>query len=154
MNTLTRFSMGILAATGLCISASAAPNELLEVQKTSLAFQTFIRVEMPARVVEAEDTSILGESSPFVQSLSYGASKETGFRDNFTSEAELNARVQSTVCQEIHDVEVAPFRENGTRGTRRFRQKIRPFMAQLSGIRHAPQQVSTFSITVICKSPK
>ena len=145
-------ALSITLAFAFSPLAFAAPAELtIEVQKASMAFNTFIRVELAAKVVEADDSAVLGESSPFLETLSYGASKDSAFTGTFKSQAELDAKVQGTLCQESHDIELSPYRENGVMGMRKFRQKVRPFFIQLTGTLTTAAGSGPFASSVVCK---
>lgn len=149
--------VGMTLGTGIALvsgsAALAAPSDVIDIQKTTLGFDTVIRVELPAKVVGADDSTIVGELAPFEQTLSYGASKEITFTGTFKSDAEVETKVKTTLCPEIHEMELNPYRDNGVKGLRKFRQKLRPFIIQLVGTRHlASGGTSPYSTLLVCKT--
>jgi hypothetical protein len=132
------------------LSAIALPIENYQVEKASLSFQTWVRVEVAAKVVSADDVSIVGESSPFIQSLLYTSSKQHSFTGLFQTTEEISSIVRSSICMDRFDVDLKPNREAGALGTRVFKQKIHPIFVSLSGAHKIENKTTPFTVTVFC----
>ena len=131
-------------------SALAAPAEKWIAEKASLSFDTFIRVKIPAQVVEAEDARIVGESTAFIQSLLYTANKSMLFQGEFSSEAGLRTTILKELCTSEHEVELTPVRHEGSKGERGFTSKIKPFTVSISGKTLKADSAKPFSIFLVC----
>lgn len=144
------FSIALILTCFFKLSAQAAPIEVFQTERASLAFQTWVRVEVAAKVVGAEDSSIIGESSPYLQSLLYTSSKQFSFLETFKTANEIRSRVLNDFCEVRHDVDLKPNREAGALGTRVFRQKIKAFLITVNGTHKIDDKIKPFEVTVVC----
>ncbi len=147
IQTLALILIGIGSSVAL---ASPPPSEQWVTEKASFAFDTWIRVKVPAQVVEAEDDRIVGESSSFVQSLLYTANKSTEFQGVFNSEAEVKAAILKDLCPSEHEMDLTPLRHEGSKGERVFRSKIKPFTVSASGKTIKGSTAKPFSVFLVC----
>jgi hypothetical protein len=130
--------------------ASPPPTEQWVAEKAAYAFDTWIRVKVPAQVVEAEDNRIVGESAAFVQSLLYTANKSSEFQGVFASEAEVRTAIQKDLCPSEHEMDLTPLRHEGSKGERVFRSKIKPFAISVSGKTLKGNTSKSFSVFLVC----
>jgi hypothetical protein len=128
----------------------AAPAEKWVAEKASFNFDTFIRVKIPAQVVEAEDTRIVGETTAFIQSLLYTANKSAEFQGIFNSESEVKSVILKDLCPSEHEVELLPMRHEGSKGDRGFKSKNKPFTVSVTGKIVRSETVKPFTVFTVC----
>lgn len=131
--------------------SNAENNVTYHSDQASLVFNSWIRVEVSAKVIEAVDSSVINEPAPFIQSLSYTGKKDLTFKSSFGSETELRDKILNTLCKDLHDVDLDPLREAGAKGLRKFRMKLSPAYISIKGTIHSAQNIKSFESTVFCK---
>ncbi len=134
----------------LLLSPSAFAGEILTIIRADHDFDTHIRVVIPAQIIEAPDTSLVGQASPYIQSLRYTASKQVVLNQQFTSLAEITTFMRDQLCKDIHEVTLLPIRDLGTKGTNSFIAKMKAKMITVSGI-HVTAKGKAFTQTIVCK---
>ena len=120
-------------------------------ETAGLSFQSWIRVEVAATVVQSDDDSIQGQSLPFLQSLHYTGSKNVMFTGEFNSESELQERVKATFCKQLYSVDLNPQREAGAKGTRKFTMNLLPFYVTVKGTRKVDDKVFPLEWSHVCQ---
>ncbi len=120
-------------------------------ETAGLSFQSWIRVEVAATVVQSDDDSIQGQSLPFHQSLQYTGSKSLAFTGEFNTEAELIERVKNALCKQLFSVDLNPQREAGAKGTRKFTLNLHPFYVTVKGTRKVDDKVFPMELTHVCQ---
>ena len=131
-------------------SQASAPVERWTGEKVSYSFDTWIRVQMQGTVVEAEDGRLIGENSPYIQSLLYTGNKSTELSRTFASENEWKTYVTQELCRSEHEVELKAVRNDGTKGVRDFKGKVKPFTVSVTGNATVGDKVKAFSLFFVC----
>jgi hypothetical protein len=140
-----------LASFAVAVSSFAsAPVERWTSEKVSYSFDTWIRVQMQGTVAESEDGRLIGESSPFIQSLLYTGNKATDLSRTFASESDWKNFVMLELCRSEHEVDLKPIRNDGAKGVREFRGKVKPFTVSISGTVSIGDKLKPFSLYVVC----
>ncbi len=134
---------------GILFSIHSLSAELFRITQANLSFDTFIRVETPAKIIESDDPSLLGSSLSFHQSLRYSGSKVLQLNRNFSSMDEIKQYAESELCQEIHTQELKPIRESGTKASKHLNVRMKPKTILLVGI-HVSGKGSPISISFTC----
>lgn len=104
---------------------------------------------MPAQIVEAPDASLIGKASPYIQSLSYTASKAIQLNLQFPNAIEVNTFMHDELCNEIHEVTLRPIRESGTKGINSFVVKMKAKMITVYGVIIA-EKSKPFRQSLVC----
>ncbi len=148
--SLSQNSMAIALPT---LSPTPVPAPVLKFypESVGMSFQSWIRVEVAATIVQSDDPSIQGQSLPFHQSLYYTGSKSLTFTGEFKSEAELIDRVKTTFCKQLYSVDLNPQREAGAKGTRKFTANLYPFYVSVNGTRKVDDKVFPMALTHVCQ---
>jgi hypothetical protein len=131
-------------------SFASAPVERWTSEKVSYSFDTWIRVQMQGTVFEAEDGRLVGESAPYLQSLLYTGNKTSDLTRTFASENEWKIYVTQELCLGEHEIDLKPIRNDGAKGVREFRGKVKPFTVSVSGKATVADKVKPFSLYVVC----
>lgn len=118
-------------------SVPALASTAIQVEKANLSFDTFVRVDLPAVISEADDASLLGTSLSYRQSLRYSAGVQKDFRRSIPTEVEVKQVVDSELCSEIHSVLLNPIRDNGAKGNQQLAMKMRPKSILLTGPKYS-----------------
>ncbi len=105
---------------------------------------------MPAQIVEAPDAALIGQLSPYIQSLSYTASKTILLNLQFPNVFEINTFMRDQLCNEVHEVTLKPIRDSGAKGIKSFVARMKAKMITVSGVIIA-EKSKPFSQTLICK---
>ena len=105
---------------------------------------------MPAKVVEAPDASLIGKASPYIQSLSYTASKVTPLNLQFSYAIEVSSFMHDELCNELHEVTLKPMRESGSKGINSFVVKMKANIITVHGLIIAEKN-RPFSQSLVCK---
>ena len=142
-----------MALTAPTPSPTPAPAPVLKFypETAAMAFQSWIRVEVAATVVQSDDNSIQGQSLPFLQSLYYTGSKSLAFTGEFNSEADLAERVKTIFCKQLYSVDLNPQREAGAKGSRKFTLNLHPFYVTVKGTRKVDDKVFSMESTHVCQ---
>lgn len=135
-------------------SEPAASPEGYQIDQAAMTFDTTIRVETPARVVEASDPELTGALTSFVQSLLYSDSKTVGLSYHYSSPSEIQALIDELLCQEKHDVRLKPIHDRGSFGTRTFDARMKPSQVTLSGTMTVKGQTKPYSAPFVCKNAR
>jgi hypothetical protein len=152
------FGLVFLAQNSMAITVPApsptpvpAPVLKFYPETVAMSFQSWIRVEVAATVVQSDDASIQGQSLPFHQSLYYTGSKSLAFTGEFNTEAELIERVKTAFCKQLYSVDLTPQREAGAKGTRKFTLNLLPFYVTVKGTRKVDDKVFSMDLTHVCQ---
>ncbi len=105
---------------------------------------------MPAKIVEAPDASLIGKPSPYIQSLSYAASKTIQLNLQFSNVLEVNSFMHEELCNEIHEVTLKPIRDSGSKGINSFVAKMKAKIITVHGVIIA-EKSKPFSQSLVCK---
>jgi hypothetical protein len=132
------------------LSSVAYAADTYRAEKVSFDFNTWVRVEVSAKVVESDDASLKGENSPFIQSLLYTGSISQPFHGNFDSEASMKDQARLQFCSSLFDVDTVPQREKGAKGIRTFKQKLKPSFIAITGILIREKDSKSFTSMVTC----
>ena len=133
----------------LFIAPHAMSAEVIKLSLANYDFFSHIRVSTQAQIIEAADASLIGKSSPFIQTLTYNASKKIVISGVYANSKEVEAYVQDQLCKESHEVALNPNRELGTKGTDSFNVKVNPNMIVVSGVIITDKE-KPFSKSIIC----
>lgn len=106
---------------------------------------------MPAQVVESPDASLIGKASPYIQSLSYSASKTIQLSLQFSNELEVTTFMQEELCKEMHEVTLIPMRQSGSKGINSFVVKMKARIITVLGEKIIAEKSKPFSQSLICK---
>ena len=124
--------------------------EVISLNRADHSFDTHIRVEMPAKVVEAPDASLIGKASPYIQSLSYTASKVIPLNLQLSNTMEVSSFMHDELCNEFHEVTLKPMRESGSKGINSFVVKMKANIITVHGLIIAEKN-RPFSQSLVCK---
>lgn len=140
----------VLVLFGILFSNSSSSAELFQINQANLSFDTFIRVEIPGKIIESDDPVHVGSALSFYQSLRYSGAKVIKLNRTFASLIELKQFVDSELCPEVHAMELNPIREGGAKGSKVMIQNMKPKTIFLIGT-HVSNKGAPISNSYICR---
>jgi hypothetical protein len=108
--------------------------ELIKVTQSNADFDTTIRVQVSAQVLQSPDPALLQRTAPFIQSLRYSAQKQTALNKSFSSFADVDKFAREYLCVEKHEVKLQPVRDLGAKGTESFLAHLPATHITLTGV--------------------
>jgi hypothetical protein len=153
--TITRvFGMAGLLAAGLVspggMPAFADGPGAVTATKIDYYFESFIEVEVRAKILKSEEPSLIGGNTTFTQLLEYVGRDTRNLSQSFASAAEVRKWIEKDLCAETHEVTLKPIRNRGVKGDQTLRGRVTALMITVSGTGAKP-----WTDSLICKpSPK
>jgi hypothetical protein len=141
--------MGILTS-GLTGHTRAEGMAALSVSKIDFYFETYLRVQLKAKIVESEETKLIGSNMSYTQGLTYAGRGSRDAGKTFPGMAELRQWMETEICAETHEVDLKPIRDSRVQGEQTFRGRLKPLMVKVTGKELAAPNRSV-SETVVCK---